>query len=280
LVASPEDFGVQSAPPSHPELLDWLAVELVENGWSLKHIHRLIVSSSTYQQSAWADVNEYRESPQNIHLTRGPRARVEAESVRDIALAVSGLLNRKIGGRSVYPPAPEFLFQPPTSYGPKIWATESDNEAFRRSLYVHQYRSVPYPVLQAFDAPKGDAACVRRDRSNTPIQALTLLNEPQMLECAKALGARLVSLGDTDSSRLLAGFRLVTCRVPDAAELTVLLEQLEAARSAVQESPTALATLGDTPSGSAAPSKVSSSALAAYTLVARTLLNLDETITK
>lgn len=277
LVASPEDFGVQSAPPSHPKLLDWLAVELVESGWRLKHIHRLIVSSSTYQQSAWADMNEYRNSPQNTLLTRGPRGRVDAESVRDIALAVSGLLNPKIGGRSVYPPAPDFLFEPPTSYGPKIWATENDDQAYRRSLYVHQYRSVPYPVLQAFDAPKGDAACVRRDRSNTPIQALTLLNEPQMLECAKSLGARLLTLGETDRLRVMAGFRLVTCRLPDASELAILLEQLQAARAAVQESPEALKTLGARENGSATASP---SELAAYTLVARTLLNLDETITK
>jgi len=154
IVTTPEDFGFQSPAPTHPELIDWLAVELMEHDWSLKHIHRLIVSSATYQQSSSTTPELRSRDPFNELLARAPRIRVDAELVRDIALAASGLLNNAIGGPSVYPPAPEFLFQPPASYGPKQWRLSTDRQQYRRSLYVHGYRTVPYPTLQLFDAPK------------------------------------------------------------------------------------------------------------------------------
>ena len=184
IVATSEDLGVQCEPPSHPELLDWLAVEFMESGWSLKHLHRLIANSATYRQSSRVTAPLLQRDPYNRLLARGPRFRVDAEIVRDIALSASGLLDPKIGGPSVCPPAPAFLFQPPVSYGPKVWNEAIGIERYRRAFYTFRYRSVPYPMLQAFDAPNGDFACVRRSRSNTPLQALATLNEPIYLECA------------------------------------------------------------------------------------------------
>ena len=172
IVATSEDLGLQCEPPSHPELLDWLAVELMDNGWSLKHLHRLIVTSATYRQSSFTTPEHVARDPYNRLLARGPRFRVDAELVRDIALASSGLLDPKIGGPSVSPPVPMFLFQPPASYGPKVWNESNGPERYRRALYTFRYRSVPYPMLQTFDAPNGDFSCVRRTRSNTPLQAL------------------------------------------------------------------------------------------------------------
>src|SRR5262249_54781481 len=146
--------------------------------------------------------------PYNLLLARGPRFRVDAELVRDIALSASGLLDPKVGGPSVCPPAPEFLFLPPVSYGPKVWNEATGIERYRRALYTFRYRSVPYPMLQAFDAPNGDFACVRRTRSNTPLQALATLNEPIYLECARALALAVVGQAESDeSARLTFAFR-------------------------------------------------------------------------
>lgn len=281
-VDSPEDLGYQSQPPTHPRLLDWLAVELMENGWSLKHIHRQIVMSATYRQSSIL-TDELRErDPQNRLLARGPRHRVSAEQVRDIALAASGLLSREVGGPSVYPPAPDFLFEPPASYGPKIWPTSTDGQQYRRSLYVHTYRSVPYPPLQVFDAPKGDAACVRRSLSNTPLQALVLLNEPQFVECARALSARVLreSPGD-DRDRLQRLYRLCTARLPDDAEADILLGLLDSQRRRIAAGELdAAAILGTDAESGRQPSGTTAADVAAWTVVARAVLNLDETITK
>src|SRR4030095_16693785 len=187
LVASSEDLGTQCETPSHPDLLDWLAVEFMERGWSLKAMHRLIVNSATYRQVSRVTQDLYARDPYNRLLARGPRVRVEGEVVRDIALAASGLLNPKVRGPTVYPPAPAFLFVPPASYGPKIWHESAGEALSRRALSTFRYRSVLYPMLQTFDTPNGDTSCVRRARSNTPLQALTTLNEPLFLESAQAL---------------------------------------------------------------------------------------------
>jgi hypothetical protein len=256
LVSTSEDLGSQSEAPSHPELLDWLAIEFMDSGWSSKRLHRLIVSSSTYRQSSKVTPQLYARDPYNRLLARGTRLRVEAEAVRDIALAASGLLNPKIGGPSVYPPAPEFLFQPPASYGPKTWNVATGPDKYRRALYTFRFRSVPYPMLQTFDAPNGDAACVRRVPSNTPLQALTTLNEPLFVECAQALAARtLEDGGDTDESRIIFAFRHCVARQPTADESTVLLNMLNKQRQRFAND-------------------------AVWTALCRVLLNLDETITK
>ncbi|MFO0952396.1 MAG: PSD1 and planctomycete cytochrome C domain-containing protein [Isosphaeraceae bacterium] len=195
LVATSEDLGSQGEAPSHPELLDWLAVELMDKNWSLKNLHRSIVTSSTYRQSSKVTPEALAKDPYNRLLARGPRFRVDAELVRDVALAASGLLDPKVGGPSVYPPAPDFLFQPPASYGPKVWDESKGGDRYRRAVYTFRYRSVPYPALQTFDAPNGDFACVRRPRSNTPLQRAVTLNEPEFLECARALAQKTVREG-------------------------------------------------------------------------------------
>jgi hypothetical protein len=282
LVQTAEDLGTQGEPPSHPELLDWLAVELMENGWSLKHLHRLIVLSNTYRQSSAVTPGLYERDPNNRLLARGPRYRVDAEVVRDIALAASGLLNRAIGGPSVYPPAPEFLFQPPASYGPKIWALDTDADQYRRALYTFRFRSVPYPMLQNFDAPNGDFACVRRARSNSPLQALTTLNEPLFVESARALAVRTVTEGGAnDAERIRYTFRRCVAREPQGDETQVLAAFLAEQRNRFESGvdPWQLITDGDERPAEL-PGGGSASELAAWTALARVVLNLDETITK
>jgi hypothetical protein len=282
LVETPEDFGLQSPQPSHPELLDWLACDFMDNGWSLKRLHRLIVTSETYRQSSRVMPQGLERDPYNRLLARAPRVRVEAEIVRDIALSVSGLLNPELGGRAVYPPAPEFLFQPPASYGPKVWTEEKGKDRFRRSLYTFRFRSVPYPVLMNFDAPNGDFSCVRRARSNTPLQALTTLNETQFMEAARALAARtLRDGGTTDEQHIIYAFRQVLSRKPQPAEKAELLALLGRQRRRLADGwldVRELATGAD--SAPQLPPGTTPSQLAALTTVSRVLLNLDETITK
>ena len=283
LVSTSEDLGKQSEPPSHPELLDWLAVEFMERGWSLKAMHRLIVTSATYRQSSRVTPDLYTRDPYNRLLARGPRFRVEAEIVRDIALAASGLLNPKIGGPSVYPPAPEFLFVPPASFGEKIWREEKGEERYRRAIYTFRYRSVPYPVLQTFDAPNGDVSCVRRLRSNTPLQALTTLNEPLFVESARALALRtLREGGETDAQRLTYAFRRCLARKPNPQEAAELLSLLNKQRQRLVDgwlSPWHLAGY-DSTQRPQLPRSATPVQFAAWTAVSRVLLNLDETITK
>jgi hypothetical protein len=274
LVASSEDFGSQADAPSHPELLDWLAVEFMDKNWSFKTLHRLIVTSATYRQSSKVTADGLVRDPANRLLARGPRFRVDGEIVRDIALASSGLLNPKVGGPSVCPPAPGMLFLPPASYGPKVWKEEAGENRFRRAIYTFRYRSVPYPALQAFDTPPGEASCVRRSRSNTPLQALTTLNEPLFVECAQALGAKILKEGGaSDDERLAFAFRRCLGRKPAAHEKTVLLEFLSKQRERLSKSP-------DQPKALAGPKGDATPDGAAWTAVARVLLNLDETITK
>jgi len=258
LVETPEDFGLQGSKPSHPRLLDWLACEFMDHGWSIKHLHRLIVTSHTYQQDSRVTPDIFAIDPYNLLLERGPRFRVEGEIVRDIQLSVSGLLNDEIGGRGVMPPAPEYLFQKPVSYAPFPWKVEEAEQKYRRSVYVFRRRSTPYPFLSTFDVPNGEASCIKRARSNTPLQALMTLNETLSLEAADHLAKRMTEAakGD-DKAAITHGFLLCTSRQPTARETSVLLHLLKQQREA------------STPE-----------TLAPMTTVARALLNLDETITK
>ncbi|MFL6274268.1 MAG: PSD1 and planctomycete cytochrome C domain-containing protein [Blastocatellia bacterium] len=283
IVSTSENLGTQSEAPSHPELLDWLAVEFMDKGWSMKALHRLIVTSATYRQSSKVTPALYQHDPYNRLLARGPRFRVEAEIVRDIALAASGLLNPAVGGPSVFPPAPDFLFQPPVSYGPKIWNEAKGPDRYRRAIYTFRYRSVPYPVLQNFDAPNGDVSCVRRSRSDTPLQALTTLNEPLFMESARALAWLTVRQGgQTDEQRLSYAFRRVLSRAPSAeesAELLGLFRKQKARFIAGELNPWNLAA-NDPDKPNPLPQGVTMDDVAAWTAVSRLLLNLDETITK
>ncbi len=282
LVTTSEDLGTRSDPPSHPGLLDWLAVELMDSGWSLKALHRLIVESATYRQSSRASPELYQAYPDNRLLARGPRFRVEGEIVRDIALAASGLLASKLGGRSVYPPLPAFMLQPPVSYGPKTWHEETGPDRYRRAVYTFRYRSLPYPVLQTFDAPNGDFACVRRARSNTPLQALMTLNEPVFIECAQALALRALRERSNDHERVIDAFRRCLSRRPTLEETEELLGLLAEQKRHLGTDPEkaweiAAPGAGERPD---LPEGVTASDLAAWTIVSRVLLNLDETITK
>jgi hypothetical protein len=283
LLVTPEDFGLQSSAPSHPELLDWLAVEFMEKGWSLKQVHRVIVNSAAYRQSSKITPPLLERDPNNRLIARGPRLRVEAEVVRDVALAAGGLLNPKVGGPSVFPPAPDFLFLPPASYGPKPWDESKGEERYRRALYTFRYRSAPYPALQTFDAPNGDFSCVRRARSNTPLQALTTLNETIFLEAARALALKTLKEGGaTETSRLEFAFRRVLTRRPsqqESAELIGLLGRQRERFVAGELNPWNLAT-SDPDKPFVLPKGARMDDLAAWTAVARVLLNLDETITK
>ena len=293
IVNTPEDFGMQSDTPSNRELLDWLACEFMQpqspvgsekpTAWSVKHMHRLIATSSAYRQSSRVTPELYERDPQNRLLARGPRFRVEGEIVRDIALSASGLLNPKIGGRSVMPPAPAFLFQPPASYAPFPWKDEEGSEKYRRALYTFRRRSTAYPALQTFDVPNADQSCVRRQRSNSPLQALVSLNEPIFVECSRALGRKILEEGGaTDADRLNYAFRRVLGRLPGADESAEMVSLLEKERRRLGEgwlNPSEVAT-GDGKLPGNLPVGASPTQLAAYTVVARVLLNLDETITK
>ena len=304
LVSTSEDFGMQSEAPSHPELLDWLACEFMaptvqpnksalgREGagsqcavvpWSLKHIHRLIVTSATYRQSSVVSPGLYAKDPYNRLLARGPRFRVEAEIVRDIALSASGLLNPKLGGPSIFSPAPAFLFQPPASYAPFPWKEEIGSDRYRRALYTFRRRSTPYPVLQVFDAPNGDFSCVRRMRSNTPLQALAALNEPVFVECAQALARKtLQEGGKSDAERVTYLFRRALARVPTGDERTDVLAMLAKQNARIAEgwvNANEIAGGKDEPPSNL-PKGSTPTQMAAYTVVSRVILNLDETITK
>jgi hypothetical protein len=286
LVETAEDLGTQCTPPSHPELLDWLAVELMDRNWDLKHLHRLIVTSATYRQSSCVTPELLGRDPANRLLARGARFRVDAESVRDIALTASGLLNRKLGGPSVYPPAPEFLFMPPASYGPKTWATDTGPNKYRRALYTFRFRSVPYPVLQNFDAPNGEFACARRVRSNTPLQALTTLNEPLFMECARELAMKTMTEGgNSDVERLEYVVLACLSREPKEEEQQVLQEFLDKQKQRFNsEGIDPWPLIADDKDKAALSSKLTNGTgaaeLAAWTALARVVMNLDETITK
>ena len=283
IVATSENFGTQCEPPSHPELLDWLAVEFMDHGWSLKNLHRLIANSASYRQASHVTPELLEKDPYNRLLARGPRFRVEAETVRDITLSASGLLNGRVGGPSVFPPAPEFLFTPPASYSPKPWPESQGTDRYRRGIYTFRFRSVPYPMMQAFDAPNGDQSCVRRARSNTPLQALTTLNEPIFMETARALASKaLTEGGPTDRQRLNYAFRRCLGRKPTAAEASELLAFLEKQTKRYDEGQISPWKMTETSPALASllPQGVTPARLASWTALSRVLLNLDETITK
>jgi hypothetical protein len=266
------DFGYQGDPPSHPELLDWLAVEFVRQGWSLKKVHRLIVTSATYRQSSRTAAELLEKDPHNALLGRGPRFRLEAELVRDTALAASGLLSEKVGGPSVFPPQPAGVTSEGT-YGPIAWKASEGPDRYRRGLYTFSKRTAPFAMFVAFDAPSGEACLARRDVSNTPLQALTLLNDTVYVECAQALGRQLAAQQGSDEARARALFRRILTRPPDFDELTriVVFYRAQKQRFLKKElDPAAIAGPG--------PGDVAERA--AWSAVARVLLNLDEAITK
>ncbi|MHB9005500.1 MAG: PSD1 and planctomycete cytochrome C domain-containing protein [Limisphaerales bacterium] len=279
LVVTAEDFGTRADPPSHPELLDWLATEFVRQNWSLKAMHRLMVTSATYRQSSRVTPDLLERDPYNRWLARGARFRVEAEGVRDIALAASGLLSHKLGGPSIFPPIPEGVMS--LGYGaPMEWKVSPGEDKYRRGLYVFWKRTVPYPGLSVFDAPNADFGCVRRAKSNTPLQALTTLNDAVFHEAAQALALRTVNEGGaSDRERVRYAFRRCTGRQPTPIELETILEFLRG-QERYFENRTAAAVRVASPDAAHPPADVNLHRVAAWTMVDRTLLNLDETLTR
>ena len=278
LVTTPEDLGTRCDLPSHPELLDWLAVEFMESGWSVKTLHRLIAQSATYRQSSGVSPGLLAKDPNNRLLARGPRFRVEAETVQDIALFASGLLNPRIGGPSVRPPIPPSVAD--TVYGGLSWPETAGADRYRRGMYTFWKRSIPFPTLTAFDAPTAENACPRRVRSNTPLQALTTLNEKTFVEAAQAMGLRVFCEGGKDDrSRMVFAFRLATGRIPTERELKSLLQFWEE-QYRYFEDRSAAAIAVAVPDARQIPPEVNLHKVAAWAMVSRAILNLDETITK
>ncbi len=281
LVRTAEDFGVQGEPPSHPELLDWLATEFVRSGWDVKAMMSLIVTSSTYRQSSRLTPSLLARDPDNRLLARGARFRLQAEFLRDQALAASGLLVPQIGGPSVKPYHPPGLYEQVVSGSSAgTYVVGEGSDLYRRSLYTYWKRSVPNPAMLVFDVPFRENCTMRRSRTNTPLQALNLMNDPTYVEAARFLAQRMVREGgETPRESISHGFRLVLVRSPNASELAILGQAYE--RSVVEfrndpEAATGLLNVGDSP----CDSQIEQARLAALTAVAGTILNLDETVTK
>jgi hypothetical protein len=270
IVRTQEDFGFQGEPPTRPELLDWLAVELIRRGWSIKELHRLIVTSATYQQDARVSPRLLEKDPQNRLLARSSRFRLEGELVRDGALKAGGLLAQKIGGPSVFPPQPPGVSSE-GAYGPLSWNVSKGLDRYRRGLYTFSKRTAPYAMFTTFDAPSGEACVARREVSNTPLQALTLLNDPVFMEAAQALGKLTAERASSLEGKARFLFRSCLTRPPTEDELAALLTfyRAQLQRFAAKE-------LDAHRIGGAG----ASAEQAAWTSVARVLLNLDEAITK
>ncbi len=274
LVATPEDFGTQGERPSHPDLLDYLAGEVVRRGWGLKSLHRLIVTSATYRQSSHARPDLAQRDPLNVLLARQARQRLEAEALRDAALAASGLLVRAVGGPSVRPPQPAGISEL-TYAGSARWVESRGPDRYRRGLYTWFQRTSPYPMLMTFDAPDSNVCVVRRERSNTPLQALTLLNDTVFVECGQALARRVrAEAPPDDAGRLRYAFRLCVAREPTTSELSRLSRLLADFRALCREKPEEAVRL----TGQAKADGDASEA--AWVALARALLNLDEFVTR
>jgi hypothetical protein len=282
LVETSEDFGTRSPAPVYRELLDWLAVDFMDHGWRQKQLIRTIVLSTVYRQSSQATPDLLERDPRNTWLARGPRFRADAEVVRDLALGASGLLVNQLGGPGVIPPVPQNVLDYNYTY-PSYWKPAEGSQRYRRTVYGFRKRSMPDPVMSAFDCPNADVACARRTRSNTPLAALTALNEPIFVEAARALALRVLREGGADDARRI-DYALLLCvaRPARPAERETLLGLLQSTRHRLAEgwlNPREIAT-GDPAQLPALPAGATPQDAAAWTIVARVLLNLDETLCK
>ncbi|MGE0608827.1 MAG: PSD1 and planctomycete cytochrome C domain-containing protein [Pirellulales bacterium] len=282
LVKTSFDFGSQGETPSHPELLDWLAVEFRESGWNVKSLLRLMVMSAAFRQSSAVTPEQWQHDPQNRLYARGPRIRLDAEQLRDNALFVSGLLNPAMGGRGVHPYQPPNIWEPVGFTGSNTANYKQDTGAalYRRSIYVFFKRTAPPPFMVNFDAPNREQFCTVRERSNTPLQALQLMNDVQHFEAARALAERMMAqVGLSPAERIALGYRLVLSRQPSAEEASVVQALFAAELAKYQQHPEAAAKV--IRNGESAPKpELPEAELAASTLVANLLLNLDETVTR
>ena len=280
LVKTTEDFGVQGERPSHPELLDWLATEFIRSGWDVRHLQKLIVTSATYRQSSKITPESFAKDPENRLLARGPRFRLDGEVIRDSALAVSGLLIDKRGGRSVKPYEPPGLWEAVSFNNSQKYVPEKGEAQYRRSLYTHWKRQSPPPNMLIFDAPTREYCVVRRPRTNTPLQALVTMNDPHFVEASRALAHRILTEESADTRKRIAyGFRLATSRAPRSDEIKVLQETLDAQLAEFREDKSAAEKLLQV-GAFKANGDIDPAELAAWTTVANMILNLDEFLTK
>ncbi len=274
LVKTSEDFGSQGQPPSHPELLDWLAVDFQQNGWDVKRLIQSIVMSETYRRSSQLSDEMYQIDPENRLLARGSRHRLDAEVLRDQALALSGLMIDQQGGPSVKPPQPDGLWKAVGYSGSNTvqFVADSGDKVYRRSIYTFWKRTAPPPQMSTFDAPSRESCTARRERTNTPLQALLLMNEQQYVEAARALAKRAAEHPHllTDRQRIQWIFETVTCRLASESEqqeLETLLAEMTEHYIGRPEQAEKLAGTSD-------------ASEAAWTILASTLLNLDEVVSK
>ena len=281
LVKTAADFGSQGDWPSHPELLDWLAINFVESGWDIKALVKQIVMSSTYQQSGATSEESLQQDPENRLLSRGPRLRLDAEVIRDSALFASGLLSTRVGGPSVFPYHPTGLWQEINNrpgYS-RTYKQDSGEKLYRRSMYTFWNRTVPPPSMAAFDAPEREYCQISRSRTNTPLQAFVMLHDPQFVEAARHLAGRMLASADDDTVRIREGFQRCHTRQPTPQESRVLLAELNARREQYKSAPESaeqLLAVGESEVDSSLPP----AELAAWTSVARVMMNLSEFVTK
>ena len=278
IVRTSEEFGSQGEPPSHPELLDWLAVELMDKHWDVKHLLRLMVTSAAYRQSSRVTPELAANDPDNRLLARGPRFRLSAEMIRDQALFVSGLMSAKMYGPPVKPPQPKLGLAAAFGSGTD-WETSGGEDRYRRALYTTWRRSNPYPSMATFDAPNREVCLVRRERSNTPLQALVMLNDPVYVEAAQALARKMAASGKTPADKVRHGFRLCLSRPPTGKELDELVSLYGKMRERFQADAAKARDVATKPLGDA-PKEMGMAELAAWTMVGNVMLNLDEMLMK
>ncbi|MFM8470614.1 MAG: DUF1553 domain-containing protein, partial [Limisphaerales bacterium] len=281
LVKTTENFGNQADPPSHPELLDWLATEFIRGGWDMKAFQNAIVLSAAYRKSSKVTPVRVARDPENRLLARGPRFRLPAELIRDQALAASGLLVERLGGPSVRPYMPEGVWDETSRYGDlRGYKHDTGDGLYRRTLYTIWKRTAAPPTMLLFDSPTREVCAVKRSRTNTPLQALALLNEVTYVEAARALAQRMLTEGGaTSADRVTHGFRRVLGRAPEKADLAVLTAGLEKRLAKYRADADAAKSL--LAQGEFKPdAKLDPAELAAYTVTANILLNLDEAITR
>lgn len=275
LVDTDNDFGTQGSTPTHAKLLDWLADEFQSQGWGVKQMHRTIVTSATYRQSSRVRPELDEVDPANKLLARQNRIRMEAEILRDVSLAASGLLTMELGGQGVFPPQPEGIYI--VTQVKKAWPESTGADRYRRGLYTFFWRSSPYPMLPTFDAPDGNTACTRRSRSNTPLQALTMANDRTFFEFAQGLATRVLTHGPTyDEGRLQYAYHTVLSREPTADEQTLLLDFLKRQEESFAATPEEAKAVAP----ASYPSEIDITKAAAWTTLSRVLLNLDELMTR
>jgi hypothetical protein len=283
LVKTSENFGSQGEPPSHPELLDWLATEFIRSGWDVKAMQRLVVTSAAYRRASQVTPELLEKDPENRLLARGPRYRLPAETVRDNALAVSGLLNTDVGGKSVFPYQPAGLWEEMAfgdGFSMQSYVQSHGKDLYRRSMYTFWKRTTPPAQLSTFDAPDREKCTARRTVTNTPLQALVTLNDPTYIEASRVLAERVLKeAGRKPRSRAALAFEIATARPATKFELSSLTRLAREQYQHFRANPAEAATLlknGESP----VDEQVEPADLAAWTMVASAILNLDETISK